>query len=306
MASCPCKRRKADSFVISCSQNCKFNSWHTDCAGFLNIVCKKQVDDMGQWNCPYCVVKALHIPLQSANEGNIISELDEKLESLKSEICDLRDIKQDLADIVHQNEEGKRLWSDIVRNGVPNSVDTNHEKAEKFASKIADQVVQKSNEVMYDRDAKEKNVIMFNVVESTQGNITEKRKDDQDFLAHFCEQIKLQPLQTRKIVRIGKIKAPPENNQDEATPKPRPLKVCFNSVFDKRMFLSNLYHLKNAVDPFKSVQVNHDLTDEDRSLTKQLLKEAYDKNQSEKPEAFLYKVRGPPGAIKVVKVYHRH
>ena len=198
------------------------------------------------------------------------------------------------------------MWSDIVKNGVPNSVDTNHDKADRFASKIADQVVQKSNEVMYERDAKEKNVIMFNVVESTQENTTEKRKDDQDFFDHFCEQIKLQPLQIQKFVRIGKVKSLPENDQNDATPKPRPLKVCFNNVFDKRKFLSNLYHLKNAADPFKSVQVNHDLTDEDRSLTKQLLKEAYDKNQTEKPESFLYKVRGPPGAIKVVKVYYRH
>ena len=83
------------------------------------------------------------------------------------------------------------------------------------------------------------------------------------------------------------------------------MKVCFNTVFDKRKFLSNLYHLKQATDPFKKVQVNHDLTVEDRNLTKQLLKEAYDKNQSENPADFLYKVRGPPGAIKVVKVYKR-
>ena len=113
----------------------------------------------------------------------------------------------------------------------------------------------------------------------------------------------MQPIQTSKIVRIGKIKQP-ENENDEA-PKPRPMKICFNTVFDKRKFLSNLYHLRNAADLFKSVQVNHDLTEEDWNLTKQLLKEAHDKNETEEPATFLYKVRGPPGAIKIVKVYQR-
>ena len=69
--------------------------------------------------------------------------------------------------------------------------------------------------------------------------------------------------------------------------------------------MSNLYHLKQAVDPYKAVQVNHDLTDEDQNLTKQLLKDAYSKNHSENPADFLYNVRGPPSAMKVVKVYHR-
>lgn len=114
------------------------------------------------------------------------------------------------------------------------------------------------------------------------------------------------PIQTTKIVRIGKLKPPSEEAHGESAAQCRPLKVCFNSVDDKRKFLSNLFYLKNATESFKLVQVNHDLTDEDRILTKQLLKEAYDKNQTEKPETFLYKVRGPPGAIKVIKVYHRH
>ena len=112
----------------------------------------------------------------------------------------------------------------------------------------------------------------------------------------------MQPIETSKIVRIGRQRTP---SLDETRSKPRPVKVCFKSVLDKRKFLSNLYHLKQAADPFKAVQINHDLTDEDRNLTKQLLTEAYNKNQSEKPDNFLYKVRGPPGAIKLVKVYHR-
>ena len=304
MATCPCNRRKVGSLIISCSQNCEFGSWHTECAGFLNVVNKKQVEDIGEWNCPSCALRALKIPGHIANEHSCMSRIDEQLENLKSEINDLKDIKQEFAEVMKQNEKAKTLWSDIVKSGVPEQVKSNVQEAAVFATKIANKVVQKSNEVMHERDSREKNIIMLNVVESTQTNSNEKQKDDQDFFGHLCEQIKLQPISTSKIVRIGRERVSPPNADDE-TPKPRPVKICFNSVFDKRKFMSNLYHLKQAADPFKSVHVNHDLTVDDRNLTKQLLKEAYDKNQSEKPTDFLYKVRGPPGAIKIVKVYHR-
>ena len=305
MATCPCKKRKAGSILISCSQGCEFGLWHAECAGFLNIVNKKQVDDIGEWNCPYCAIKALNNPGYSVEKNGPTSKFDEQLESLKSEICDLKDIKQDLINAVKQNEEGKKLWSDIVKKGIPNQVNSNSPETAVFAAKIAEKVVQKSNEVIHERDAREKNVIMFNVIESTHTNNAQKQKDDEDFFNKFCEQIQLQPIKASKIVRIGREKTPSPDDANDAVLNPRPVKVCFSTLFDKRKFLSNLYHLKQATDLYKKVQVNQDLTEDDRKLTKQLLKEAYNKNQSENPQDSLYKVRGPPGAIKVVKVYRR-
>ena len=53
-----------------------------------------------------------------------------------------------------------------------------------------------------------------------------------------------------------------------------------------------------------NIKIQHDLTVEERKITKDLLSEAYNKNQTESPVDFLYKVRGPPHALKVVKVFH--
>ena len=266
----------------------------------------KQVENLGEWNCPHCVVKALKMTCSSSSESDVLSKFDEHLTALKGEINDLKDIKLELSEVVKQNDEGKKMWSEIVKSGVPEKIKASNHDTAVFVSEIADKVVQKSNEVKNERDAREKNVILFNVVELMQTNTADRQKDDQDFFDHFCEQIQLETNQTAKIVRIGKVKPPSTDHVDNVTtPKPRPVKVCFSSVFDKRKFLSNLYHLKQAADPYKAVQVNHDLTDEVRNLTKQLLKDAYSKNHSENPADFLYKVRGPPSAIKVVKVYHR-
>ena len=41
---------------------------------------------------------------------------------------------------------------------------------------------------------------------------------------------------------------------------------------------------------------------DDRDENKRLLKEAYNKNQVEKPTTFKYKVRGPPWAQRIVKI----
>ena len=102
-----------------------------------------------------------------------------------------------------------------------------------------------------------------------------------------------------KIVRLGK-----KVNDDE-NPKIRPIKISFSTAFDKRNFLSNLYKLRDAREELKEVRIQQDLSPNERELTKSLLAEAYNKNQTENPNNFLYKVRGPPQAPRIVKVYNR-
>ena len=69
--------------------------------------------------------------------------------------------------------------------------------------------------------------------------------------------------------------------------------------------MTNLYKMKEAPANLKGIQIRHDLAPDDRTLTKSLLKQAYDKNQSEKPQNFLYKVRGPPQAPRIVKMKNK-
>ena len=45
------------------------------------------------------------------------------------------------------------------------------------------------------------------------------------------------------------------------------------------------------------------MSPDERKVSKELLTEAYNKNQTEAPAGFLYKVRGPPHAMKIVKIY---
>ena len=85
--------------------------------------------------------------------------------------------------------------------------------------------------------------------------------------------------------------------------KRRPVKVCFASEFDKRRFYANLHLLKNAEEKYKRVQVQHDVSKEERDVIKKLVDEAKEKNKEEKPKDFLHKVRGFTGSMNIVKVY---
>ena len=84
------------------------------------------------------------------------------------------------------------------------------------------------------------------------------------------------------------------------------MKVCFTSNFDKRKFLSSLHKLDDASRDLKQVSVKHDFSPDERQRSKELFAEAQAKNQAENPADFLYKVRGPPHALKIVKVYKKH
>ena len=85
----------------------------------------------------------------------------------------------------------------------------------------------------------------------------------------------------------------------------RPLKVSFHQSFDKRKFLSSLYKLKSD-SKFDEIRVSHDMCEADRAENGRLLQEAYQRNQKIKNAGYKWKVRGPPWALRIVKVFAKN
>lgn len=278
------------------------------CSGFNKDVTKKQLDDIGYWTCPYCVMSSLQAPgcnLGVGSSPDVISKMDERLDELKNEIEDLKTVKQSFLDIGKEHKEAKQKWSDIVK-GIPDGDGS-------FASNIAKQVVDHSARVTLERENRECNVIMFNAEESSAVEPAVRKQDDQKLFNTMCNHVLGNVIPVKNVLRVGKKNESNPNDDDAADqgdtvaspPKPRPLKVCFPSVFDKRKFLSSLSKLKDAPSNLKCISVQQDLSPDERLKSKALLAEAYNKNQTENPTNFLYKVRGPPHAMKIVKVYKR-
>ena len=70
---------------------------------------------------------------------------------------------------------------------------------------------------------------------------------------------------------------------------------------DKNLIMENLSKLRNLNEKFKGIGISHDLTREQREERKKLVETAI-KLQSEDKGEFLYRVRGLPGKMRVVKL----
>ena len=152
-------------------------------------------------------------------------------------------------------------------------------------SKVAKEVVVESRISDYDRSLREKNVIIFDCVESN---------DDSKFMDGLFEYIDM---------RKGKLKLHRLGEKREG--KVRPLKVTFEELTQKRKFLSLLYRLSEAPEQYKKINVQHDLSSKEREHLKSLLNKAKELNTKEDPKDFRYKVRGPPFAFEIRKIRNR-
>ena len=294
---CRCGKDPGGLWIECSNKKCDHAWWHAACGGFKKEMTQKQLKSIGDWECPVCALKNLKLTVQEFRfEDSILGKMDEKLDMLKKEINDIKEVKLNIANISKQQKETKDWFGHVSDQDEDGKADSRTGKpAKTFASIVAKEVVHQSNKINYERETREKNVIVFRVPESVKDSRQGQKKDDEIFIKDMCDVLNLGNLSIEKIVRIGS--ADPD--------KKRPVKLTFKSVFDKRTFLASLYKLKEAAPKFKETRVQHDLTPEDRMFTKTLLAEAHKKNEDEKPSDFLFKVRGPPGAIKIVKIFNQ-
>lgn len=307
MSNCPCKKKSSTLLLIQCANSdCPIVWWHAICAGFNKNAVKKDLEKIGAWICPCCVVGKLKIcghVNQQDGQSEILSKMDENLDTLQGHIADLKTIKEELSEMGKHQLPENRIWADVVKADGSGSVDANN-ISRSFASSVAKEVINQSNQVLHDRENREKNIIVFNAHELESEVVDERKKHDTQLLSKLCNHVVGESLSVDKINRIGKKNSNQDDNQEKIK-KIRPMKICFTNAFDKRKFLSNLWKLKDAPSELTSLRIQHDLNKDERETTSRLLAEAYEKNKNEKPTNFLYKVRGPPFALRIVKIFQK-
>jgi len=67
------------------------------------------------------------------------------------------------------------------------------------------------------------------------------------------------------------------------------------------MIMESLYKLKHAEQHFKKVVVTHDMTKAERDECKRMVTEAKDKEAQDPSGEYIYRVRGLPGKMKIIK-----
>jgi len=99
-----------------------------------------------------------------------------------------------------------------------------------------------------------------------------------------------------KVFRLGKKQE--GGNQ-------RQLMVQLASYSTENLIMESLYKLKHAQLKFKGIVINHDVTQNEREECKKLAAEAKSQTDQDTSGEYMYRVRGKPGQMRVVRIILR-
>ena len=96
------------------------------------------------------------------------------------------------------------------------------------------------------------------------------------------------------MIRLGK-------KTGDEIPICRPLKIILNSELQKKQIMRNVSNLAKSVK-FKDISIAHDMSRDEREMEKGLRKKAEAMNLESPLGEYRFRVRGPPGDMKIMKV----
>lgn len=238
-------------------------------------------------------------------------EVTELLKTVSTELkqeIDLRPTKTEMLNMIEaklaehvvntndKDSQSENTWADIAAKHVDTkmsqvTVDLNE------VQKALEETKKRALEEK-EREARCNNIVIYRVPET---NVSSEERTKQDKL--FCVSLLKEALEVevadgdiKKIFRLGK--------REESVTTSRPILIQLRERGTKNRVMESLYKLKNADDKFKNVSVTHDLTIQERSECKMLVNEAKAKQIEEKGE-WLWRVRGAPGLMKIVRLPKR-
>lgn len=294
---CPCKDEPTGKPIwIKCSRpDCK-QWWHAVCAGFPKTK-RTALDSIGIWVCPKCIM-AKYSEASTGTSSNstkhidvsLLNELKSQQEDIKSVINDIKAMQASFdtkffGDNISESNKDDQRSTDVDTAGCSSKQDV-------FINKLARKVVDDHKMLTQDRAEREKNILIFNGPEEN----NEVVGHDLEFFNKLCENVLEMDAPEVNLKRMrGK------------EGKPKPIKVCFAQLWDKRKFLSRLRNLSKSPE-HKNLHIKHDMSPEDRKKNSELLEKAWKQNQNDKnvPMQYKYKVRGQPGAMKIVQIFSKN
>ena len=103
------------------------------------------------------------------------------------------------------------------------------------------------------------------------------------------------PVRAEEIVKMTRL-------GNRATGTKRPMLVQFKSRAIKNEVMESLWKLKKAEPKHKALSISHDMTKNEREECKKLVALAKQKEKDEGKGEYIYRVRGPPEKMIIVKL----
>ena len=208
--------------------------------------------------------KELHV-LKEKNELMVkkMEEIEEKWKERESKIEEEKgDLKAELIKWKRMNEELKE------------SFDSFEEKMRAKEEEMVRRVTERVFENMEERDEREKrkrNVIMFNVKESSKEDVKEREKEDIEMCEHvFRDKLGVEGAQVEKAYRLGK----------RERGKERPLVACLSDVYAKWGVVKRSKELRYVQEEeIRNIRIGVDKTKKEREEEALLREELQEKRR---------------------------
>lgn len=206
--------------------------------------------------------------INQLEENKVEKIIDAKLEKFESILKE------------NQNREESKSYASVT-NTQPNDF--------KSIMKIA-----KIEEISEERDRRSRmnNIILHGVKEDTDENNDTTNDKDKKFVDQFFFTLEESHKKPSFIGRIGK----------KSSDKNRPIKIVFKNENEKKVIFRKLRMLKGK-DDFKGISVAEDYTESERKVLKTWTDKAKERNNNEKDENTIWRVRGSPknGTMRLKK-----
>lgn len=235
---------------------------------------------------------------------SVIDKLKGELESHTHEIVEIREaikefnnsLQQQQQDSQKQLESDDSLWSTVVNRHVEKKIENVKEEIHEAQRTVLEAKMHIDEEK--EKDKRKKNIIIYRMPESTAAGFDGRRKDDLEFCQHLVQDalgIEGDGEMIQNVIRLGK----------KEQSRVRPLLVMFKEVGIKNEVMESLGKLAEADEKFRSLSVSHDLTQKEREECKEMVAEAKDRQQQDTSGEWVYRVRGSPGNMKIVRLKKR-
>jgi hypothetical protein len=234
--------------------------------------------------------------LVKSTSTELKKEID--LRPTKAEVLNIIETKlaEHVANTAEKEKQDENTWADIAAKHVDtkmSQVTVNLNEVQKTLEDTKKKALEEK-----ERETRSNNIVIYRVPETSDPS-EERIKQDK----HFCISLLKDALEVdlgdgdiKKIFRLGK--------REASTTAARPILIQLRERGIKNRVMESLYKLKHAEDKFKNVSITHDLTLQERSECKALVIEAKSKQDEEKGE-WLWRVRGAPGLMKIVRIAKR-
>lgn len=241
-------------------------------------------------------VKAVKSELQQSMK-EMAGKFDDAMNCVKLEINENKlklDVEQLTKAFVNDGS-----WCDIVKKEVNKQVEGVTGELDGIHKTINDTKIQVENEK--EKEMKRKNVIIFKVPENPNCvSLADQLLEDRVFVCELFSYIYRDNFQSSEIKRVLRLGRRSYNVFQEAVPC-RPLLVEFAELSAKNFVMNNLSMLRNSEDKFKRLIINHDMTALERDQCRKLVSEAKEMEASDTSGEWIYRVRGIPGKMLIVK-----